>query len=52
MAPAGGGGPTAEVVFGPRAWEEEVGRFHPLSPPRARAQNARKMIEAGKQRLA
>ena len=43
---------SAEIVFGLRAWEEEVERYHPLSPPRARAQNARKMIEAGNRDLA
>lgn len=52
MSATGGGGLSAEIVFGLRAWEEEVERYHPLSPPRARAQNARKMIEAGKQDLA
>ena len=51
MAGAGAGGLSAKVVFGLRAWDEEVGRFHPLSPPRARAQNARKLIEGGKQPL-
>lgn len=51
MAASGGGGLSAEVVFGQRAWQEEVERFHPLSPPRARAQNARKLIERGKQSL-
>jgi hypothetical protein len=42
---------SAEVVFGLRPWEEEVERYHHLSPPRIRAQNARKMIEAGDRRL-
>ena len=42
---------SAGVVFGPRRWAEEVERFHPLSPPRARAQNARRMIETGDQKL-
>lgn len=51
MPPQGGGGLSAEVVFGLRPWEEEVERYHPLSPPRARAQNARKAIEGGSQKL-
>lgn len=51
MPSAGGGGLSAEVVFGLRPWEEEVERYHQLSPPRIRAQNARKMIEAGDRRL-
>ena len=42
---------SAEAVFGLRPWEEEVERYHELSPPRIRAQNARKMIEAGDRRL-
>ena len=33
------------------AWQEEVERFHPLSPPRARALNARKLIEQGERQL-
>ncbi|HEX2160530.1 MAG TPA: hypothetical protein VHF88_01770 [Thermoleophilaceae bacterium] len=42
---------SAEVVFGLRPWEEEVERYHQLSPPRIRAENARKMIEAGDLKL-
>lgn len=51
MSPAGGGGLSADVVFGLRPWEEEVERYHRLSPPRIRAQNARKMIDAGDRKL-
>lgn len=51
MPSAGGGGLSVDVVFGLRPWREEVERYPPLSPPRARAQNARKMIESGKQKL-
>lgn len=51
MSSAQGGGLTAAIVFGARPWAEEVERYHPLSPPRARAQNARKVIEAGNHAL-
>lgn len=39
--------PLVPIEFGSVEWEEEVERFHPLSPPRAQAQNARKVIERG-----
>jgi hypothetical protein len=51
VSSAGGGGLSAEIVFGLRPWDEEVERYHQFSPPRIRAHNARKMIEAGDRKL-
>lgn len=47
-----GGSPSVPIEFGSVEWEEEVERYHSLSPARARAQNARKAIEAGTAKLA
>lgn len=42
-----GGLPTVPIEFGLLEWEEEVERYGPHSPARARAQSARRAIEAG-----
>jgi hypothetical protein len=39
------------VVFGAEEWQEEVERYPPSAIPRARAQSARRAIEAGSARL-
>lgn len=39
--------PPVGIEFGSVEWQEEVGRLHPFSPARARAENARKAIETG-----
>lgn len=40
------------IEFGSVEWQEEVERLKPFSPARLRAQNARKVIEAGTVELA
>lgn len=46
-----GGPPSVLIEFGSLEWEEEVERYGPRSPARARAQGARRAIEAGKAKL-
>jgi hypothetical protein len=43
--------PPVSIEFGSLEWEEEVERYSPRSPARARAQSARRTIEAGKAKL-
>lgn len=43
--------PPAPVAFGSQEWIEEVERFEPSAVARARAESARKAIEAGGLRL-
>jgi hypothetical protein len=44
--------PPAFVVFGDREWTEEVERLEPAATSRARAENARREIEAAGRRFA
>jgi hypothetical protein len=43
--------PGFSIQFGVEEWQEEVERYRPSAIPRARAQSARRVIEAGSARL-
>jgi hypothetical protein len=51
MVDSGGKMSAFAIEFGAEEWQEEAERYRPSAIPRARAQSARRTIEAGSARL-